>query len=161
MPNAPRQTIDYDFWGNYTGKVDKKGRVQVPGDFFQDLVESDQEQVWVRKGIGKVKGYLEIWPISANDRLKEETKQISDVEARKRMLRGYASLGRPCKLDKQGRLVLPQEFRKLFGEAEEVVWLGIDRVIELWPMKRFEECENDLADGANAVKLEEKDKFTV
>ena len=161
MSSAPEQKPGYDFWGNYSGKIDKKGRVQIPADFFTDFASADQEAVWVRKGIGDVKGYLEVWPSSANERLKEETKNIEDIEKRKQVLRGYASLGRPCKLDNQGRLVIPQDYRALFGHDEEVIWLGIEQVIELWPRSHFEASENALADSANTVKQEEQKKFTV
>jgi len=161
MSSEPEQKPGYDFWGNYSGGIDKKGRVQIPADFFTGFSKNDQEFVWVRKGIGNVKGYLEIWPQSANEKLKEETKKIEDIEKRKQMLRGYASLGRPCKLDNQGRLVIPQDYRALFGHNDEVVWLGIEQVIELWPKSHFEASENTLADSANMVKQEEQKKFTV
>ncbi len=88
-----------------------------------------------------------------------EGKPFIHSEARdtQRFLLGGAT---SVELDSKGRFVIPAYLRDFGKIQNEVVFLGIDRYVELWDKKRWEEYRKNLEKNIESIarKLTESEK---
>ncbi len=82
---------------------------------------------------------------------------FTDASAREtqRFLLGGAAF---VELDEKGRFILPDYLRKYAEIAEEVIFIGMYRYVEIWDKKRWEEYNKHLGENINTItkRLTEK-----
>ena len=132
--------------GSFVNTIDDKGRVFVPAKFRDDLGASFVMLYDIRSGC--IAGYPEaVWESAV---AKMQQKPRSEREAF-RVIMKYATTVEP---DKQGRVILPPELRKLAGVdcKTEVIVIGEMNCIELWSKQRWDAYEQaQLESGAFAI----------
>ncbi len=139
--------------GQYWGKVGEKFRIAFPKK-FRDILG---DKVIITQGF---EGSLIVVSEEGWKALLEGTEgkpfTTSSARETQRFLLGGASF---VEFDDKGRFILPEYLRKYAGLADEVVFLGISRYVEIWDRKRWVEYEKDLSKniGAIAEKLSKEE----
>lgn len=131
--------------GQYEGKIDEKGRSAFP----KKLRESLGDRLIVTFGY---EHSLIVVSESGWKSLLEGTegKPFIQRDAREtqRFLLGGASF---VELDNKGRFILPGYLRK-FGEiADEVIFVGLSRYVEIWDKKRWAIYQENLGKNIDAI----------
>ena len=142
------------FQGMEEKQVDAKNRVGIPGLFRSLLPEGDSDRVIVVRGLKPNTFFLEVWPLATWAVLTERVLSIAEPEKRHTIFRGYISQGRECKVDPQGRLVIPPFYREWAKIGETVTWVGGGEMMELWAKEVFEQGDRDTLNLAYAVYQE-------
>lgn len=140
--------------GQYVGKVGNKGRVAFPKKFREIL--GDRLII--------TQGYENSLIVVSEEGWKAllegtEGKPFTVAPAREtqRFLLGGASA---IEVDAKGRFILPVYLRDYAKIADEVVFVGLSRYVEMWDKIRWEEYRKQLEKniGTIAERLNEKDK---
>ena len=134
------------FMGEYNHTVDEKGRLIIPVKFRDEL----GSEFVVTKGLD---GCLFAYDLTEWRVLEEKLRALpltnKDARAFARfMLAGAASV----EIDKQGRILLPQDLRNFAGLEKDVVLIGVASRIEIWNKEKWEDASYD----ADAEELAEK-----
>lgn len=121
--------------GSFANIIDEKGRVFVPAKFRDDLGTSFVMLYDIRSGC--IAGYP--MPIWENAVAKMQEKPRSARE----QFRGIMKYAIEVEPDKQGRVILSPELRKLAGldTKTDVIIIGEMNCIELWSRERWDEYE--------------------
>ena len=129
------------FIGEYTVKIDDKGRMVFPSA-FKSLMSADGDMRFViKKDI--FEDCLEMYTFE------EWERQSSDVKSRLNFFnRDHAMFWREYMRDraivepdgKVGRISVPKKLLEAIGVNKEVVFSGNDYEIEIWAREKFEEA---------------------
>lgn len=134
--------------GQYSSKISSKGRFAFPKK-FRDVIGDDL--------IITVGYENSLMVVSAKDwrSLVEATDEkpfiLDTARDTNRFLLGQAS---EVNLDEQGRCVLPSFLREYAQIETEVVFLGLNKYVEIWDHKKWEEYQQNL--NQNIEKIAEK-----
>lgn len=114
------------FIGEYTNKIDEKGRLAVPAKFRGELASG----AVITRGLD---GALFVYTTSEWEKLADRltTLPLTAANARafsRRLLAGAMEI----ELDKQGRVMLPSYLRKEAGIGSNVVVAGLMNRLEIW-----------------------------
>ena len=119
------------FLGEHRHALDEKGRVIFPARMRDDL----GAQVVLQKGIDPC---VYVYPPE------EWERQVSNVTAlpttkpeARRYARFFFSQAQSERVDRQGRLTVPQAFRAYAGLTRDVVIVGAGARVEIWDAKRW------------------------
>lgn len=126
------------FIGEYTAKVDDKGRLIFPSA-FKAIVPADDQRLVIKKDI--YEDCLEMYTYEEWERQSEEVKAKLNFFNRDhaRFWREYMrnrSLVEPDA--KLGRISIPKKLLESIGVGKEVVFYGNDHKIEIWSKDKFE-----------------------
>jgi len=117
--------------GEYNHNIDDKGRVSVPAKFREDLGSS----FIVTKGLDNC-----LFIYSKNEWTTFETKlkdlPLTNPNARN-FIRFFFSGATECELDKQGRIILPQNLREYAGLNKDVAIIGVATRVEIWDREKW------------------------
>jgi MraZ protein len=137
--------------GEYKHMVDSKGRIILPSKFREEL----GERFILTKGLDNcLFGYsLKEWAV-----LEEKLKKLplTSKEART-FLRFFFAGACECEVDKQGRVLIPQNLREYAGIQKEVFIIGVMTRIEIWSEDNWlkEMTNENLSVDRIAQKMEE------
>lgn len=135
------------FTGEYRHAVDEKGRLAVPARFRAELEGGCVVARWIDT-------CLAIFPIAGWEALSTKVGSLpmTDPNARllQRRLFGGASV---AELDRQGRVLVPQNLRDVAGIEGEAVVVGIGNHAEIWAPARWDEYGLALEDSAFAAAI--------
>jgi MraZ protein len=139
--------------GEFRHAVDQKFRVTVPYKWRR----AESEDLYVIPD--QKNRYLIIMPpeeFKAIGRKIEANTQID--EAKKRIfLRNFYSQAQPTTVDRQGRMVIPEDYCKLVEISQEVVMAGGDVRFEIWNPDRWkatiEEKQDVYSEVADSIGL--------
>ena len=130
------------FIGEYTSKIDDKGRVVFPAPFKSLMpVEGDMRFV-VKKDI--FTPCLEMYTFEEWERQSEQVKSKLNIFNRshaafwREYMRGRAVVEPDPKL---GRVSIPKKLLESIGVTKEVVFSGNDYKIEIWAKEKYEASE--------------------
>lgn len=119
------------FLGEFEHSIDDKGRVAIPARFREELGE----------GMVLTRGFdhcLQAFPRSVWQQLAQKVSSLSlgspDARNLRRILFSNAA---EVEVDRQGRILVPQNLREYAGLAEQVVITGMDTFFELWSADRW------------------------
>jgi MraZ protein len=133
------------FKGTYYNSVDHKGRMSIPAR-FRDMTDSPAgEQYVLARGF---EGCLYLYPRESWAQVEEKLaslKTLSDPRARF-FVRSLLSNAADTRIDKLGRIMIPQNLLDLAGIKRDVVVRGVLDKIELWDpenLKKYEEGQPD------------------
>lgn len=121
------------FMGRYNHTIDPKGRLSIPSKFREIL----GDEFVVSKGMD---GCLFVYAI--DDWKVFEAKLASlpliNVEARQ-FARYFLSGAQYVTVDKQGRILMPQDLREFAALEKDVVLAGMGGRIEIWSLDKWNE----------------------
>lgn len=124
--------------GQKEGTLSTKNQIAFPKEFRIEL----GDLLIVTKGLGE---YLIIVSEKNWSTLLEgtENKPFINTKAREtqRYILGNASF---VEIDNRGRFILPDYLKKHAGISGEVVFAGIDRFVEMWDKKIWEDKQEEL-----------------
>lgn len=125
------------FRGRFEHTLDDKGRLALPAPFRRALAEAGEDMLVVTPHL--TAPCLVASPVSEWRRFEDKLDafpqfhpQAADVK------RLYVGNARDCPIDKQGRLLLPQQHREDVGLVRDVLWVGTLKNIEIWAKERWE-----------------------
>lgn len=121
------------FMGRYNHTVDPKGRLSIPAKYREVL----GEEFVVSKGMdGCLFVYAEDdWKVFEG---KLASLPLINQEARQ-FARFFLSGAQYVTVDKQGRILVPQDLRDFAGLEKDVVLAGMGSRIEIWSLEKWEE----------------------
>ena len=125
------------FMGKYNHTIDPKGRLSIPSKYREVL----GDEFVVSKGMdGCLYVYANEGKLASLPLMSEEARQFA---------RFFLSGAQPVTVDKQGRILMPQDLRDFAGLEKDVVLAGMGGRIEIWSLERWQ-ANNDSID-INAI----------
>ncbi len=133
------------FLGEFDHTIDDKGRVAVPARFREELSEG----LILTRGFDKC---LQAFPRPVWQNLAQRVSALSMGSDEARQLRRllFASAAE-VEVDRQGRILIPQNLREYAGLAEQVVIAGMDAYFELWSNGRWSEVLERLDTSGSSI----------
>lgn len=131
------------FIGDYTCKLDSKGRVVVPAVFRKEMQAVEENTLVLRRNIFDecidlyTKG--EWLNLIADLRSKMSQFNREQVRFKREFFRGVMEV----ELDGNGRILIPRRMLEEVGIEEEIVMVGQDSKIEIWGKIKYEESAMD------------------
>lgn len=132
--------------GEYKHSVDSKGRVIIPSKFREKL----GDRFIVTRGLD---GCLFGYPMEEWQKVEKQLQELpmTKKDARK-FTRFFYSAATECKIDKQGRINLPQVLIDYANISKTSYLIGVSNRIEIWNEEKWnlytEETEDDFEDIA-------------
>ena len=142
------------FIGDYTCKVDVKGRIILPMAFKKQMPADAQDHFVVRKDIFEnclVLYSIEDW----NRQLDKIRKRMNPYNREHNMfLRNFFKGTAELSLDNSNRILIPKRLMDMIGAERDVVLAGQDGRIEIWSASvydRIDMAAEDFADLAEKL----------
>lgn len=140
------------FMGEYQHSLDAKGRLIIPAKFRDELGESGV----ITRGLDNC---LFLFPQEEWGVLEAKLKTLPLTKADARQfVRFFFSGATEAELDKQGRIIVPQNLREYGQLDKEATIIGVSNRVEIWSRSRWDsymdEAENSYETIAeNIVEL--------
>ncbi|MDD4120062.1 MAG: division/cell wall cluster transcriptional repressor MraZ [Clostridia bacterium] len=139
------------FFGEYHLQLDDKNRMRIPNK-LRNLIG---EEYYLLHGTG---GCLFVMPPDEFEKIAEKIDSIplSNLKAQDAVRKIMSSLIIPEE-DSQNRFILPQKARDYAGIQKQVVFIGVNKRIEIWSEEKYIEKGFDTAESFDSefVKLNE------
>jgi MraZ protein len=121
--------------GNYSAKIDDKGRLKIPNAFRALVEEQHGKALYVTSLQGSS---MRIYPMPVWLGVEERLARVPSFNpARGRFLDRVNYYGQVTEFDSQGRVLVPARLRESAGMAGEVDVLGQVDFLEVWNHERF------------------------
>lgn len=138
--------------GEYTAKIDAKGRVNVPSALLRQLPEGAVEKMVLKADI--YKKCLILYT------MEEWERQIEIIRAKINsfnpkhadFIRGFYKGTAEVKVDTGNRILIPANLVEYAGIDKDVYLFGQDRKIEIWAKEMYEEQTLNPEDFAELAK---------
>jgi MraZ protein len=128
------------FTGEYRHAVDDKGRIAVPSRFRAQLAGNVVVARWMDS-------CLAIFPVAAWEELAAKLAGLPMTDPNARLLQRQLFAGAfETELDRQGRVLVPQNLRDHAGLEAEALVLGSRDHAEIWAPARWAEYSRSLED---------------
>lgn len=131
--------------GQFEGKIGAKARVAFPKRFRDVLGEK----------VIITQGFEESLIVVSENGWKalldgSEGKPFTFLEAREtqRFLLGGAAF---VEFDDKGRFILPEYLRRYAGISEDIIFLGMNRYVEMWDRKKWQIYDQDLKKNISTI----------
>ncbi len=122
--------------GEYQHSLDEKGRLIIPAKFREDLGEN----FVVTRGLDNC---LFAYPLSQWKIIEEKVKELPTSQAETRaFVRMFFSGAVEVELDKQGRIVIPQQLREHAHIDRDTYVIGVSTKVEIWAKEVWENYSN-------------------
>ena len=129
------------FTGSYFHLIDNKGRVSIPPRYREILQERKDRQLILTNFDNYLLAFPQSEWLKVEVRLGEKALFDKDYRAFQRFLiSGVAE----CPLDRQGRILIPQNLREYAKLTREVSLVGTVRCFEIWDRQTFESHRKEL-----------------
>ena len=121
--------------GNYTAKIDEKGRLKIP-NAFRALVEGQHgKELFVTSLTGE---YVRIYPMPIWMALEEKLAAVPSTHpARLKYFDRINYFGQTAEFDVQGRVLIHPRLRESAGMTGEVDVFGQYAWLDVWSHERF------------------------
>ncbi len=125
------------FMGTANNSIDEKNRVIIPSKLRAGL----GARCILTKGLDTC---LYIYTMADWEKQLEKVSRLPEADPKVRaFIRHFCGNAVECELDKQGRIVIPQELKAFAGIQKELVTMGAMSKIEIWSRERWEAPDND------------------
>ncbi len=142
------------FIGDYTVKLDSKGRLSFPAAFKRQIREAAQEGFVLKRDV--FENCLILYPMEEWERqnkiIRARTNPYNKEHAR--FLRMFFSGTAEVSLDANNRMLIPRRLLDFAGIGDEVVMAGQSGKIEIWASDRYtgvSEADEDFAAMAEKI----------
>lgn len=130
------------FIGEYTAKIDDKGRIVLPSDFRAPAPDGTPQRFVIRKEIYSPCLEMftyEMW-LETSEKLRKSLNMLNreHVVYWRRYMRGTFEVTPDPKL---GRIAIPRDVLETIGATKEVVFCGESYKIEIWSKENFDKGE--------------------
>ncbi|HVG35911.1 MAG TPA: division/cell wall cluster transcriptional repressor MraZ [Pyrinomonadaceae bacterium] len=123
--------------GNYTARIDSKGRLKVPTPFRRLVEEKHGTGVYVTSLTGES---VRIYPLPEWEAIEQRLALLPSMDpARRKFLDRTNYYGQQTALDSQGRVLIHPLLRRAAGVLGDVAVLGYLTYIEVWELERFQQ----------------------
>lgn len=125
------------FRGSSPTKIDDKGRLKVPTEFRTALEDGWGADVFVTSVTGES---ALVYPLPKWEDIERKLENVpSSNRSKQRFLERVNYFGQQLKMDKQGRMVMPQILRETADILGDVVVSGRLDHLEIWNRERFDQ----------------------
>lgn len=140
------------FIGEYTCKVDSKGRISIPSAFKRQLDDKAQNRFVVKNDI--FENCLILYPYDEWEvQVSRLRKKINPYKREhNKFLRSFYKGTAELVLDSNNRLLIPKKLMDLITDGKEVVLYGQDGKIEVWSKENYDNLIIDNDDFANSAE---------
>lgn len=140
--------------GQYEHTLDAKGRIIIPAKFREEL----GYKFILTRGLDDCLFVysLEEW---ANVETKLKSLPLNKKDARA-FTRFFLAGASECEVDKQGRILIPQNLRNYAKIDKDIVIIGVSTRVEIWSKEVWEEYSNN-ADVSFEDVAEHLDDFDI
>lgn len=123
--------------GNYTARVDEKGRLKIPTTFRRYVEEKyATTEVYVTSLAGEC---VRIYPLPEWESIEQRLALLPSMDpARRKFLDRTNYYGQQASVDGQGRVLIHPLLRKSAQVVGDVAVLGYLTYMEVWELERFE-----------------------
>lgn len=133
------------FMGEFTHALDEKGRVNIPSRLREGL----GDRCVVTRGLDKC---LFVYPLAEWSRLEGKLKDLPFTRGDNRAFtRLFFSGAIEAELDRQGRVLIPQNLREHASIEKEVVIIGVSNRVEVWSDAAWREYSSKAAGSFEEV----------
>ncbi|HEX8136213.1 MAG TPA: division/cell wall cluster transcriptional repressor MraZ [Pyrinomonadaceae bacterium] len=123
--------------GNYTARIDSKGRLKVPTPFRRLVEEKHGTGLYVTSLTGES---VRIYPLPEWESIEQRLALLPSMDpARRKFLDRTNYYGQQTVMDSQGRVLIHPLLRKSAGVIGDVAVLGYLTYIEVWELERFQQ----------------------
>jgi len=123
--------------GNYTARIDAKGRLKVPTTFRRHIQENDSAEVYVTSLTGES---VRIYPLAEWESIEQRLALLPSMDpARRKFLDRTNYYGQQATIDGQGRVLIHPLLRKSASVMGDVAVLGYLNYLEVWELERFQQ----------------------
>lgn len=123
--------------GNYTARVDSKGRLKVPTAFRRDIEEQHGVDMYVTSLTGES---VRVYPLPEWEGIEQRLALLPSMDpARRKFLDRTNYYGQQTAMDGQGRILVHPLLRRSAGVIGDVAVLGYLTYLEVWELERFEQ----------------------
>lgn len=123
--------------GNYTARVDAKGRLKVPTGFRRFIQNEQGAEVYVTSLTGE---YVRIYPLAEWENIEQRLALLPTMDpARRKFLDRSNYYGQQTAMDGQGRILVHPLLRKSAGVMGDVAVLGYLTYLDVWELERFQQ----------------------
>lgn len=123
--------------GNYTARMDSKGRLKVPTAFGRYIKDKYGTEVYVTSLTGDC---ARIYPLPEWESIEQRLNLLPSMDpARRKFLDRTNYYGQQAEMDAQGRILIHPLLRKAAGVVGDVAVLGYLTYVEVWELERFEQ----------------------
>lgn len=134
--------------GEYRHSLDTKGRIIIPSKFREEL----GEDFVLTKGLDNC---LFLYPREEWERIEDKLKELPMTNKTARsFIRTFFSGAIDQTLDKQGRVVIPQNLREHANILKDAVVIGVSTRAEIWSVENWESYNED--QGLSYEEMAEK-----
>ena len=134
LKNMPKSSpVPTVYAGEFRHAVDAKHRVTIPSRWRG---EDGEEFFAVPDPAGN---FLMILPPAEFDRVKSDVEANASISPadRRKFIRRFYALAQIVAVDKQGRVLLPEDYCRRLGLEGEVVLIGSHSRVEIWNTERW------------------------
>ncbi len=118
------------FKGTYSSTVDAKRRIKLPKKLREALLPSSGEQFVIGPGYD---GCVFLYPTDEWARQEDKLRNLKvELKEHRFLERVFVSESEDVRVDRVGRLIVPERLLKLARITKEVLILGILSRIEIW-----------------------------
>jgi MraZ protein len=123
--------------GNYTARIDSKGRLKIPTPFRRIVEEKHGAGVYVTSLTGE---NVRIYPLPEWESIEQRLALLPSMDpARRKFLDRANYYGQQAAIDNQGRVLIHPLLRKSASVIGDVAVLGYLTYLEVWELERFQQ----------------------
>ena len=123
--------------GNYTARIDSKGRLKIPTPFRRLVEEKHGMDVYVTSLTGES---VRLYPLPEWEAIEQRLALLPSMDpARRKFLDRTNYYGQQASVDAQGRVLIHPLLRKSAGVMGDVAVLGYLTYLEVWELERFQQ----------------------
>ncbi len=126
----------FNFYGEFTCKVDAKSRVRLPGEMIDQLKVIDNQTFIMNRGED---GQIILFPKPVWEEKLSALRQLNRFDSKSRdftrlFMRGVSTV----KLDAGNRLLIPKKLVEYAGISKEIAILALFDQFEIWDTDKYE-----------------------
>jgi len=140
------------FTGSYHHLMDNKGRVSIPPR-YREILQERKDRYLI---LTNFDGYLLAFPQSEWVKIEAKLGELALFRKDLRAFQRFLISGvEECALDRQGRILIPQNLRNYAKLTREVSLVGAVRCFEIWDRATYEAHRRQLEESINEEVLHE------
>ena len=123
--------------GNYTARIDVKGRLKVPTPFRRLIDEKHGGEFYITSLTGEC---VRIYPLPEWESIEQRLSLLPTMDpARRKFLDRANYFGQQSTMDAQGRVLIHPLLRKSAAVVGDVAVLGYLSYLEVWELDKFKQ----------------------
>lgn len=140
------------FIGDYTGKVDSKGRLTFPSNLKKQMDAASEHRFVVKKDI--FEKCLVLYPIEEWERQNTLIRNRINPynKEHNKFLRNFYKGTAEVILDGNNRLLIPKRLLDAVGISKDIILAGQDGKIEIWDKQLYEQIDEPEEEFANLAE---------